>query len=271
MFLQSKVYLRCYQHSLKTIRFQRSLISTKGFKTITVFKNNDVKIKPRKEVDSIATIPNILTISRIACTPLIGHFILSNNLVPAFGLFTYCCITDFLDGYIARRYNLRSVVGTILDPAADKLLMIITTAAMSLPSGPQIIPLSIAALIIGRDFLLAASAIFVRFKSLKVRYGTVTWKSYWNFFKFPSVIVKPSLISKWNTFFQMIYLGLGGGLLFLESNIWNDTNSEDDKWKKSKHFTHQTFTWLGYIVGATTSLSGLSYAFKRNAVKFLPK
>lgn len=159
--------------------------------------------------NALLNIPNILTLSRIACTPFIGLFIITNNLTPALGLFAFSSITDFMDGYIARRYGLKTVAGTILDPIADKLLMITTTLALSVPSGPQIIPVSIAGIILGRDFLLAISALFVRYSTLKLKYpGPVKWNSYWDFIRFPSAEVEPSQLSKWNTFFQMIYLGL---------------------------------------------------------------
>ena len=80
---------------------------------------------------SVFTLPNILTMTRIGCTPFICHYILTNNLTPALGLFAYSCVTDFLDGYIARKYKLKSVAGTILDPLADKLLMIATTISLA--------------------------------------------------------------------------------------------------------------------------------------------
>ena len=49
----------------------------------------------------------------------------------ALSLFAYAGITDLVDGYIARRYNLQTVVGTIIDPMADKLLMTIGVACLA--------------------------------------------------------------------------------------------------------------------------------------------
>lgn len=71
-------------------------------------------------------IPNILTISRIIIIPLIiiSYICLKNNgeIVSAL-LFLTACITDFLDGYLARTYSIQSKLGRFLDPIADKLLV----------------------------------------------------------------------------------------------------------------------------------------------------
>ena len=71
-------------------------------------------------------IPNILTISRIALIPLILFFYSFGgrygDIISA-SLFAFACITDFLDGYLARIYSIQSKLGRILDPIADKLLV----------------------------------------------------------------------------------------------------------------------------------------------------
>ncbi|EDO15902.1 hypothetical protein Kpol_1019p22 [Vanderwaltozyma polyspora DSM 70294] len=229
----------------------------------------DSKIIGKKSL----TLPNIITLSRIACAPFIGGYILTNNFTPAFYLFAYSCVTDFLDGYIARKYNLRSVAGTILDPMADKILMIVATASLALPPGPQIIPMSIASLILGRDALLAANSFFVRFTSMKQKYSTVTWKSYWDFFNFPSVEVKPTLISKWNTFLQMIYLGWGVILLMINHMTEDKEGKENKNTDIDKNhwswWCQKGFEYMGYVVGITTVLSGSSYFFRKDTAKLL--
>lgn len=229
---------------------------------------SDLKVNKK----DFLTIPNVITITRIATTPMIGYFLLNNQLVPALSLFAYSSITDFLDGYIARRYNMKSDAGTILDPMADKLLMIITTAALALPPGPQVIPIGIASLILGRDILMGFSAIFIRYASLKQKYHFVTWKSFWDFFKYPSAVVKPLTISKWNTFLQMIYLGLAVFIMILDQY---DTKVQEANKQKDTTLDINTlktgFSWLGYIVGATTVISGTSYVFSKSAVTFIKK
>ncbi|SMN19892.1 similar to Saccharomyces cerevisiae YDL142C CRD1 Cardiolipin synthase [Maudiozyma saulgeensis] len=229
---------------------------------------NEQKTVKSVQSNKVLTIPNVLTMSRIAATPFIGHFIITSNLTPALGIFAYCCITDFLDGYIARKYKLGSMAGSILDPMADKLLMLVTTVAMTMPSGPAIIPLPLAFLIVGRDFGLAVAAFVLRYTSLKKVYKRITWKSYWNFFKYPSAMVKPSQISKWNTFLQMIYLGLGVIVLMKDKKIDMEGEENDEKDKENTPLL-TSFKWLGFIVGGTTVLSGASYALSRNAIRVL--
>ncbi|MBI1180884.1 MAG: CDP-diacylglycerol--glycerol-3-phosphate 3-phosphatidyltransferase [Alphaproteobacteria bacterium] len=74
----------------------------------------------------IASIPNLLTLSRILVIPgLIGSFYLESPLANwvALGLFVAAGITDFFDGYMARAMGVQSKLGQFLDPVADKLLV----------------------------------------------------------------------------------------------------------------------------------------------------
>jgi cardiolipin synthase len=72
------------------------------------------------------SVPNLLTYGRIAAVPVIGAtFYIEGDLGPwiAFTLFVAASITDFFDGYIARRWQQQSALGRMLDPIADKLLV----------------------------------------------------------------------------------------------------------------------------------------------------
>ncbi|QHS72097.1 cardiolipin synthase [Saccharomyces paradoxus] len=238
------------------------------FRVLTRRELATVPSGPPNIKNKLLNIPNILTLSRIGCTPFIGLFIITNNLTPALSLFAFSSITDFMDGYIARKYGLKTVAGTILDPLADKLLMITTTLALSVPSGPQIIPVSIAGIILGRDVLLAIGALFIRYSTLKLKYpGRVSWSSYWDIVRYPSAEVKPSQLSKWNTFFQMIYLGSGVLLLLYGKEEGN--GEVDENFEDRKKFFQNIFSYLGYVTATTTIISGASYALKRNAFKLL--
>jgi len=78
--------------------------------------------------NDILLIPNILTYTRILSILFIVMCFIhptENSKLIAFFLFAYASITDFLDGYIARKFSKESVLGKILDPIADKLLIII--------------------------------------------------------------------------------------------------------------------------------------------------
>lgn len=73
-------------------------------------------------------IPNILTVTRLILVPLFIFFAFASfcpgNLYIAFAIFAIASITDFLDGYLARKYNVVSNIGKFLDPIADKVLML---------------------------------------------------------------------------------------------------------------------------------------------------
>ncbi|TFK29614.1 hypothetical protein FA15DRAFT_609621 [Coprinopsis marcescibilis] len=150
--------------------------------------------------ENIYTIPNILTASRIVACPVLGWAILDGNYAVATGLLVYAGFTDLLDGYLARRYNMSSVLGTVLDPAADKMLM--TTLVVTLTM-QDMLPLPLAVIILGRDVLLSLSAFWIRYTTLP---SPKTWSRYWDF-GLPSAEVKPTTVSKVNTALQLLLMG----------------------------------------------------------------
>ncbi len=75
-------------------------------------------------------IPNILTITRIVTIPIFVFAIYHDSSLFRYillGIFVLLAVTDFLDGFIARKYNLESVFGRVLDPIADKIIVIAIT------------------------------------------------------------------------------------------------------------------------------------------------
>lgn len=84
-------------------------------------------------VEDIRTIPNLLTLARIASTPFLGYMILTHDMKSATVLLFFAGFTDLLDGYLARKWNSHTVFGSIADPAADKILM--TTMVVCLAKG----------------------------------------------------------------------------------------------------------------------------------------
>ena len=102
-------------------------------------------------INSLLTHPNTLTLFRIISVPIIVVLLLMPNRLTAFiaGLiFSAAAITDYFDGYLARRYGLVSNLGKVMDPVADKLLvsssLVMLTALGWMPSW-------IACIIIGRE------------------------------------------------------------------------------------------------------------------------
>ncbi|MBO5328511.1 MAG: CDP-diacylglycerol--glycerol-3-phosphate 3-phosphatidyltransferase, partial [Clostridia bacterium] len=84
-------------------------------------------------------LPNKLTISRVLMIPLFVLFFYLNfagHYFVAVGVFALACITDFLDGYIARKYKLVTNLGKFLDPIADKVL--VATAMIILLTKPEV-------------------------------------------------------------------------------------------------------------------------------------
>jgi cardiolipin synthase len=76
-------------------------------------------------------IPNILTFFRILLVPVFLYFILSDEYKTAAAVFITAGVTDAVDGFIARRFNVRTELGTALDPFADKFLLISAYIALA--------------------------------------------------------------------------------------------------------------------------------------------
>lgn len=101
-------------------------------------------------------LPNILTLSRVAVVPIIVFSFYFDDAVLAHkigaSLFLYASATDFLDGYLARKFKLQSNFGRMLDPIADKLLVITVLFMLAVFRKIQILP---CLLIISREILVS--------------------------------------------------------------------------------------------------------------------
>lgn len=87
--------------------------------------------QPEKLSEDILTIPNVLTILRLASTPVLGYLVIIDEMPYALGLLALSGFTDVLDGWLARRYKSATVFGSIADPAADKALMTVMVGALA--------------------------------------------------------------------------------------------------------------------------------------------
>jgi cardiolipin synthase len=154
----------------------------------------------RSEIhENIYTIPNILALSRLISGPIIAYFILNGHTYSATSLLIYACLTDLFDGYIARKYKMQTVLGSILDPMADKTLMISMTVSLAYEG---LLPAWLVVIIIGRDVLLGISALYYRYISLP---APRNFKRFWDF-SLPSAEVYPTRISKLNTAAQFVLI-----------------------------------------------------------------
>lgn len=101
-------------------------------------------------------LPNKLTLMRLLCVPVFIAFVLGESalsLTLGFLLFIAAGVTDLVDGYLARKYNLVTPLGVFMDPLADKLL--VTAAFISFVEIRDIhVPAWMVVLIVGREFLI---------------------------------------------------------------------------------------------------------------------
>lgn len=125
-------------------------------------------------------VPNILTMIRFALIPFIILALAYNKFLLAFILLTLSALTDVLDGFIARKYNLITDFGKLMDPLADKatqLTILVTLALKRTPSGDPIIPFWILCVIAFKEFMMVAGASFLYGKDMVVSskwYGKLT-------------------------------------------------------------------------------------------------
>ncbi len=108
----------------------------------------------------VLTVPNLLSLVRLACIPLFLWLL----LVPeadgwALGVLVFSGVSDYLDGYLARRLDQVSRLGQILDPVADRLYIVATVVALALR---DFIPWWLAILLPARDLLLVCLVPFLR-------------------------------------------------------------------------------------------------------------
>jgi cardiolipin synthase (CMP-forming) len=98
------------------------------------------------------TLPNQLTVLRILLIPVFVLLLVYDARIAALIVFLLTCISDCLDGYIARTWRQQTTLGTFLDPIADKLLMVTTFATLALLNA---LPVPLTILLIARDVLLS--------------------------------------------------------------------------------------------------------------------
>lgn len=180
---------------------------------------------------------------------MVGYFIIQEQHLSALGLFVYAGITDLVDGWIARNWGLQTVVGTVIDPMADKMLMTIVTICLAVKAA---IPgmflvhtgnneelwglirsfgkstVSLAAVILGRDAILGLVAIYIRYISLP---APKTFVRYWDF-SLPSAEVRPTGISKLNTALQLALVGwtMTGMAIGGDLGIWGEDGALRAMW-----------------------------------------
>jgi cardiolipin synthase len=165
------------------------------------------------------SLPNLITMARLLAVPIVVWALLTDEMGLAFWLFVAAGVSDAVDGFIARRFGSRTVVGGFLDPLADKALLVSVYITLGKLGA---LPLWLVILVVSRDILIIGGAILVQ---------TLTH----------SLKPEPLLISKINTLAQIVLAGtaLAAGALGVE-------------WRLGVAI-------LVWTVAVTTLLSGGSY------------
>ena len=154
-------------------------------------------------------VPNALTIIRFLLIPVIVISIFNGDYIIAFIFFTLSGITDIADGFIARKFNLISNFGKLMDPLADKLTQIATIASLTLK---DIIPIWILAIVLLKELIMIAGASFLYGKDVVVYskwYGKLATVLFYVAIVFSLLINQFELPSIWsNLDLWLFYLAL---------------------------------------------------------------
>jgi cardiolipin synthase (CMP-forming) len=117
-------------------------------------------------------VPNIISLARLICVPIMIWLVLSGEFTAAFWLFVAAGLSDAVDGFVARRFNSRSHLGALLDPLADKALLVSMYVTLGwagrLPNWLVILVVFRDVLIIGGFLLATALAQPMRWEPLYV-------------------------------------------------------------------------------------------------------
>ena len=109
------------------------------------------------------TLPNFITLLRLAALPFFLVSISDGRFDIALAIFVIAGLSDGVDGYLARHFDMKSALGAYLDPIADKLLLITSYLFLAVPSYPTIVkvPVWLAVMVLSRDFLLLTVALLL--------------------------------------------------------------------------------------------------------------
>ena len=116
----------------------------------------------------MTNIVNLITLIRIVFAPLILLFLFFENYLLCISLFFIAGLTDYFDGYLARKYSAESLLGEILDPIADKIIVVFLLIGLSVQLNSNLIAF-LSSLIIAREIGVAALRDFAARNNLSDR------------------------------------------------------------------------------------------------------
>jgi cardiolipin synthase (CMP-forming) len=132
------------------------------------------------------SIPNVVTIGRVILVPVIFWLLVSGNTKLAFYAFVCAGISDAIDGFLAKRFHLQTELGALLDPLADKLLIVSIYVALGVAGN---LPSWLVIAVVSRDILIVTGVVLA-----------------WLFGQ--AVRIKPLAVSKANTASQLLLASL---------------------------------------------------------------
>jgi cardiolipin synthase (CMP-forming) len=164
-------------------------------------------------------LPNFITLARLLSVPVAVWLILDGEFAAAFWVFVAAGVSDALDGFIAKRFDQRTRLGALLDPIADKSLLVAVYVTLGIAGQ---LPAWLVILVVFRDFLIIGGYLLAHAMAHAMR-------------------SEPLIISKLNTVFQIALAAatLARLGLRLDAGMWMRTPI--------------------YIVAATTVISGAGY------------
>ncbi len=164
-------------------------------------------------------IPNIISVIRILLVAPIVLALVQHRLALTTVLFAVAAVSDAVDGLLAKRFGWQSELGGVLDPIADKLLLVTVLITLSVL---ELVPLWLMAAAVIRDVIIVSGA-----AAYRIFIGPLT--------------AHPSVVSKINTLCQATFImAVVGRAEFSVPPAW-------------------VITWLGALMFATVVISGIDY------------
>src|SRR5215510_12990023 len=118
----------------------------------------------------IVTLPNVISILRLVCVPLFVWWLADDRLLAAAALLAVLGATDWVDGWIARHYDQGSNLGKVLDPVADRVLLLVAAIALLIDGA---VPIVVGGLVLFRE--LAVSVAVLGLAAAGARRVEVQW------------------------------------------------------------------------------------------------
>lgn len=167
----------------------------------------------------LTSLPNLITLARLLAVPVMVWLIVSGEWTAAFWLFVAAGVSDGVDGYIAKRFDAESVLGSYLDPIADKVMLVCVFVTLGIADE---IAAWLVILIVSRDALIVGGTLLSQIVERPIK-------------------MKPLFVSKINTVAQIVLAAVALANLGLG---WSDFGQ---------------VMALEYTVAATTLASGALY------------